>query len=1006
MLGFAASTATTTVNGAAEEWRIDEAMRVVIGNGFDTGRLDAVLADGSILVDFGRTRLLADGSIDPGRVAPAATWRDVFASEHGALAVVSMDQGEQHEVFLLDANGEETGRRAVLDGALYDVVFQPDGKAILLGAFRAVDGVFRAGLARLTADGALDSAFDPGTGPDVVAWFGSGWLQADGRLLICGSFSAFGGVPRAQIVRLHADGTLDFSYDPGPAMHGNGSYVSAVAVDSLGRVLRADAPASLDAPGVLRRSDADGANPVVLVEFSSGSVTQIVPTIDDRILVVGDFEGIGGKARRRLARLEENGAVDETFEAGLVRVVPGARTIVMADGRIVVEASDSGVLRLSTDGAIDPTFEPETPARARVTALAETGDGGLVIGGDFTHVDGEPRPMIARIAANGTLDAGFAPQLGVGGRAFDADAPGPVRAVAVQADGAVLVGGAFDTANGVPRVALARWTADGVFDATFDAQFGAGAVVEAIVVQSDGRIVVGGSFASVGGAAQANVCRLLPDGSVDTGFAITSGVTGADARVYAIELLADDALLVAGHFDAWNGVRRWSVARATADGQLDASFDPGSATAGLTIHSVSALTDGRVAIGATSLVAPVWRWGVLETDGEVAFWGEAPQDIGRLEAPIVRTDAEGGVLVAVRRPQPEHLGRHFSTVERARGDGTYNRALAVEFGLGGVEAMRRLADGSIVIAGTFAGADALPFANLARLVPSDLPARPRLANLSTRARVGAGEEVMIAGFSIAGTEKQRVLLRGVGPTLERDHGFVGAASGLELVLFRAGSGVPIADGVAYSVTYPAASGTDGYFGELARRFGAFPLNGFDPRFLPNDVGWVFDLEPGVYTAHLRATTPGIALAEVYDINGIGADRHVVNLSTRARVGGGDEVVIGGFVVDRGTKRLLVRGVGPELAEQGVADPVADPAIRIVRSSDGFVAASNDDWSDDPDAAAIAEAAELAGAFPLPAGSRDAALLVELSVGAYTVVLHSADDAPGIALVEAYELPEP
>ncbi|BET65949.1 hypothetical protein ASA1KI_08670 [Opitutales bacterium ASA1] len=633
-------------------------------------------------------------------------------------------------------------------------------------------------------------------------------------------------------------------------------------------------------------------------------------------------------------------------------------------------------------------------------------DGGLVIGGDFTHVDGEPRPMLARIAANGTLDAGFAPRFGVGGRAFDTDAPGPVRAVAVQADGAVLVGGAFDTANGAPRVALARWSADGVFDPAFDAQFGDGAVVEAIVVQSDGRIVAGGSFATVGGMARANICRLLPDGAIDTSFANTSGVTGADARVFALELLADDALLVAGHFDAWNGVRRWSVARVTADGQLDTSFDPGSATAGLTIHSLSALADGRVAIGATSLVAPVWRWGVLETGGEVAFWGEAPVGINSLKAPIVQADAEGGVLVAVRRPQPVHLGRHFSTVERARVDGTYDRALAVEFGLGGVEAMRRLADGSIVIAGTFAGADALPFANLARLVPSDLQARPRLANLSTRARVGAGEEVMIAGFSIAGTERQRVLLRGVGPTLERDHGFVGAASGLELVLFRANSTEPIADGVAYSVTYPASSGTDGYFGELARRFGAFPLNGFDPRFAPNDAGWVFDLEPGVYTAHLRAATPGIALAEVYDINGISADRHVVNLSTRARVGGGDEVVIGGFVVDRGTKRLLVRGVGPELAEHGIAEPVADPAIRIVRSSDGFVAASNDDWSDDPASAAIAEAAELAGAFPLSDGSRDAALLVELPVGAYTVVVTSADDAPGIALVEAYELPEP
>lgn len=136
-----------------------------------------------------------------------------------------------------------------------------------------------------------------------------------------------------------------------------------------------------------------------------------------------------------------------------------------------------------------------------------------------------------------------------------------------------------------------------------------------------------------------------------------------------------------------------------------------------------------------------------------------------------------------------------------------------------------------------------------------------------------------------------------------------------------------------------------------------------------------------------------------------SDGRVINISTRARLAAPGDSVIAGFVIEERHRWVLIRGVGPGLSPFGVNGALADPVITVWRGSSPYY--SNDDWSTRPDAAAIRAAASQVGAFPLAEGSRDAALLVELPPGPYTVSIEAAGSTSGVGevLVEVYSVPE-
>ncbi|MCX6954430.1 MAG: hypothetical protein NTV51_19940, partial [Verrucomicrobia bacterium] len=180
--------------------------------------------------------------------------------------------------------------------------------------------------------------------------------------------------------------------------------------------------------------------------------------------------------------------------------------------------------------------------------------------------------------------------------------------------------------------------------------------------------------------------------------------------------------------------------------------------------------------------------------------------------------------------------------------------------------------------------------------------------------------------------------------------------------------------------------------------GAFGLNA-----TTKDAALLVSLPANGYTAQVSGVgnTTGVVLLEAYDSDPATSGSRLSNLSARNQVGTGENFLIAGFVVSGTTpKTLLIRGVGPSLGLFGLAGVLSDPQLSLFDST-GAVVAQNNDWGGDP---ALTAASSRVGAFPLPATSKDAVMIVTLAPGAYSAVVSGVNGGTGIALVEVYDLP--
>jgi uncharacterized protein (DUF1800 family) len=280
----------------------------------------------------------------------------------------------------------------------------------------------------------------------------------------------------------------------------------------------------------------------------------------------------------------------------------------------------------------------------------------------------------------------------------------------------------------------------------------------------------------------------------------------------------------------------------------------------------------------------------------------------------------------------------------------------------------------------------------ASLVPSLRAAQydQRLANLSTRAQVGTGGNVMITGFVVQEGAPKRVLLRAVGARLAAAPFNVGGALiNPQLQLFNAAGALVLAN--------------DNWSAEdlaTMNSVGAFALTNGSA-----DSALVATLSPGTYTAQVSGVnnTSGVAILEIYDVSG---SARLLNLSTRALVGSGASTFFSGLVVapGGGARRVLVRAAGPSLGSLGVSGALSDPAIAIMDPAGRQVAGgTNDNWGDAPNSASVSAAFAQAGAFPFPVGSKDAAVLIDLVPGNFVIQVNGVAGATGTALVEVYDL---
>jgi uncharacterized delta-60 repeat protein len=214
-------------------------------------------------------------------------------------------------------------------------------------------------------------------------------------------------------------------------------------------------------------------------------------------------------------------------------------------------------------------------------------DGKIVIAGSFNLVGTTARNRIARLKPNGTVDL-----------SFDAGTVGlnvsdQVRTVVVQPDGKILIGGGFTTVGDVALNNFARLNGDGTVDtATFSPGTGADNIVFCVAVQPDAKILIGGAFTAVNGQPRNHIARLNADGTLESEATFNSG-SGANSNVVSIAVQADGKILIGGDFTSVNGQTRNYVARLNADGSLESSatFDPGTG-ANASVQSV-AMAGGR-----------------------------------------------------------------------------------------------------------------------------------------------------------------------------------------------------------------------------------------------------------------------------------------------------------------------------------------------------------------------------------------------------------------------------
>ena len=364
-------------------------------------------------------------------------------------------------------------------------------------------------------------------------------------------------------------GSLDTNFVPATAYT---DVLWTLAVQPDGKILAGGRRGST--AGVIYRLN--NTNGSVDPAFSSGAratcLDSTIPTINalsfqtnGNVVLGGAFTYIDSTLRSRLAELNASGSLDLTFSPSAGNSI--LATAIQPDGKIIIGGNftnfkGSGknyLARMNPDGSLDSAFNSQgTGPQARVGAVALGPDGTILIGGDFTSVNGIACLYVARLLSDGTVDTNFDVSL--------SGPDGTVSAIAVQSNRKVIIGGAFGHVAGVSRGAIARLNDNGTLDTAFAPSSGCDSYVWAVAVQGDGRILAGGRFNNVNGEARSKIARFNSDGTLDSAFDPTAGAgSGASDEIRAIQLQPDGKIVVAGKFTTFSSQSRYGVARLYGD---------------------------------------------------------------------------------------------------------------------------------------------------------------------------------------------------------------------------------------------------------------------------------------------------------------------------------------------------------------------------------------------------------------------------------------------------------
>ncbi|GGK82960.1 T9SS type A sorting domain-containing protein [Rufibacter glacialis] len=526
--------------------------------------------------------------------------------------------------------------------SIQSILVEPDGRVMAGGVIYKANGVSVTNLVRLQANGTLDQTFGNGSPVNFNSTIRVIKKQADGKLLIAGAFTKFNDITANRIVRLNSDGTLDNSFN----YTGTNGFISTLVIQSDGKIIIGGAftlvnntPSNRIAR-LLPNGDLDETFSVG--SGANNSVSLAALQADGKILLTGSFTSFNGYNYNRLLRLMPTGHIDGTFQTGQGMSSPSGTLTVLSNGQIIVTGytyngtnlregmarlNENGshdlsfpasylglnapvsaltqiadgsllvagsiytaVVKLNPDGSRSATLQPEDYTNSQTTtnlsmvlALAVDAQGKILVGGDLQRIQNQYVSGIARLHADGRFDNSFAPDLRT---------KGTINTVVGQPDGKVLLEGNITYVNNKQVNTFVRLLSNGLLDESFANGGKEFHQFSNIALQSTGKIITLSNVV-MNGSKQIGFKRLHPDGTPDVDFSIRTG-----SSVTSMATQPDNKILVGGTIseDGSAATARNYLGRLNADGTMDQSFETGRGPS-FFVQAIAVQSDKKIVIG-------------------------------------------------------------------------------------------------------------------------------------------------------------------------------------------------------------------------------------------------------------------------------------------------------------------------------------------------------------------------------------------------------------------------
>jgi uncharacterized delta-60 repeat protein len=596
------------------------------------------------------------------------------------------------------------------DAEVRVITIQPDGKILVGGLFSNYDGNSVNYIVRLNSDGSIDNTFNIGTGFDNQVFTIE--LQSDGKILVGGDFNNYNGTPFKFIVRLNSDGSIDNTFDIGGGFNNT---VQTISIQSDGKILVGGSFVQYSGVGTnyIIRLNSDGSidNTFVIGGGFNDTVLTITIQSDGKILVGGLFTDYGGNTANYIIRLNNNGSVDNTFTYGdgfnsFVRTIE-----VQSDEKILIGGEFTEydgtlvnyIIRLNPDGSIDNTFVTGSGISSTVRSIQLLQDGKMLVGGDFTIYDGTIiSNYIIKLNSDGSFDDSFI---------IDTGFNSTVYSIKVKNDQSLLIGGSFQVYKQRIINYLIRLNTSGLYDDSLNYKLGFGKTVRTISIQSDGKIVVGGEFEIYENITVNRIVRLNPDGSIDNTFVTGHGFNG---DVYTLILQPDGKILVGGDFTEFDSGGFNRIIRLNDDGSIDNTFVIGGGFND-TVLTITIQSDGKILVGGGftdfdgNSVNSIVR---LNTDG--TFDNTFNSGTGFDEKVYTISNFTSGRLL-VGGAFSDYDGTTSKKIVIINSDGSFNTTFGSGIAGSTVYTTILQSDGKILVGGNFAEFDGVPTNNIIRL---------------------------------------------------------------------------------------------------------------------------------------------------------------------------------------------------------------------------------------------------------------------------------------------------